>query len=70
MLVLVLVLVVVGGEDDVVAEAVDTEAGPDEVDVDTGAVVVCPDALVDAEATTVGCTTTTAVEARTPEKSL
>ena len=63
----VLVLVVVGAEDDVLGEAVDTGAGPDEDDDDPGAVIVCMDALVDAEATTVGWITTTAVEARIPE---
>lgn len=61
-------LVLRGNEDDVVGVEEDTGAGTDEVDEGPGAVVVCRDALVDVEATTVGWTTTTAVEARTPRK--
>ncbi|KAL9117434.1 MAG: hypothetical protein Q9187_006028, partial [Circinaria calcarea] len=61
------VLVLRGNEDDMVGDEEDTEAGTDEVDEGPGAVVVCRDALVDVEATTVGWTTTTAVEARIPE---
>lgn len=66
----VLVVASTGGKDDVLEEVVDTGAGPDDADEDIAAVVGCTGALVDAEATTVGWTTTTAVEARTPEKYL